>query len=224
MSIKENIKEFNHFLNSRDCRLVAVTKTRTTDEILEAYAAGQRDFGENKVQELRDKQPLLPADIRWHMIGHLQSNKVKYIAPYVHLIHSVDNIRLLTEIDRQALKHQRVIDCLLQVYIAREETKFGLSEEELYALIASDEFHRVRQVRVTGLMGMATFTEDMDQVRREFRHLRGLFDDIRQHHEAPNLVMRELSMGMSGDYRVAVEEGSTLVRIGTLLFGPRHYI
>jgi PLP dependent protein len=224
MPIKENIKEFHHFLNSRNCRLVAVTKTRSTDEILEAYAAGQRDFGENKVQELRDKQPLLPADIRWHMIGHLQSNKVKYIAPYVHLIHSVDNLRLLLEIDRQALRCGRVIDCLLQVYIAREETKYGLSEEELYALIASDEFCQARQVRVTGLMGMATFTEDMDQVRREFRYLKGLFEDLRRHRDAPNLVMRELSMGMSGDYRVAVEEGSTLVRIGTLLFGPRHYI
>ena len=224
MSIKDNIKEFVRFLNTYNCRLIAVSKTKSQEEIMLAYAAGQKDFGENRVQELREKQGVLPADIRWHMIGHLQSNKVKYIAPYIHLIHSVDNLGLLSEIDRQAKRNDRVIDCLLQVYIAREETKYGLSAEELHALIESDNFSKLENVRITGLMGMATLTDDMEQVRSEFHFLKSLFQDVRTRYQIPNLIMQELSMGMSGDYKIAVEEGSTMVRIGSLIFGPRVYI
>ena len=224
MSIKDNIKEFVRFLNTYNCRLVAVSKTKSPEEIMLAYEAGQRDFGENRVQELREKQGVLPADIRWHMIGHLQSNKVKYIAPYIHLIHSVDNFGLLSEIDRQAKRNERTIDCLLQVFIAREETKYGLSAEELHALIESDDFSKLANVRITGLMGMATFTDDTEQVRSEFHFLNSLFQDVRSRYRMPNLIMQEVSMGMSGDYKIAVEEGSTMVRIGSLIFGPRVYI
>ena len=224
MSIKENINEFVRFLNTYDCRLVAVSKTKSPEEIMLAYEAGQRDFGENKVQELREKQGVLPADIRWHMIGHLQSNKVKYIAPYIHLIHSVDNLGLLKEIDRQANRNDRPIDCLLQGYIAQEESKFGLSAEEVQALVESDDFPNLENVRITGLMGMATFTDDMKQVRSEFHFLNSLFQDLRTRYRMPNIIMQEVSMGMSGDYKIAVEEGSTMVRIGSLIFGPRVYI
>jgi pyridoxal phosphate enzyme (YggS family) len=196
-------------------QLVAVSKTKPAEEIMTLYTFGQRDFGENYVQELVDKQGSLPADIRWHFIGHLQSNKVKYIAPFVHLVHGVDSMRLLKEIDRQAARHGRVIDCLLQVHIAREETKFGLDAAELDQLMSGPDLSTLPNSRVRGLMGMASFTEDQGKVRAEFKGLKTLFDKYFQGGDDI------LSMGMSGDYTIAVEEGSTMVRIGSLLFGKR---
>ena len=196
-------------------QLVAVSKTKPAEEIMTLYSFGQRDFGENYVQELVDKQGSLPADIRWHFIGHLQSNKVKYIAPFVHLIHGVDSLRLLKEIDRQAARHGRVIDCLLQVHIAREETKFGLDAAELDQLMNGPDLSALQNIRVRGLMGMASFTEDQGKVREEFKGLKILFDKYFQGGDDI------LSMGMSGDYTIAMEEGSTMVRIGSLLFGKR---
>lgn len=202
--------------------LVAVSKTKPVEDILELYELGQRDFGENYVQELVDKQALLPKDIRWHFIGHLQSNKVKYIAPFVHLIHGVDSLKLLKEINKEAGKNNRIIDVLLQVYIAQEETKFGLDEEELKTLYNknSDGLHELRNVRISGFMGMASFSDDLQKVRGEFRYLKSLFD---WYADLPiaNCQLSILSMGMSGDYKIAVEEGSTMVRIGSLLFGAR---
>jgi pyridoxal phosphate enzyme (YggS family) len=199
--------------------LVAVSKTKPDEDIQALYDLGQRDFGENYVQELVDKQAELPADIRWHFIGHLQSNKVKYIAPFVHLIHGVDSLKLLKEIQKQAVKNNRVIDCLLQVHIAQEETKFGMNEAEIEEVKAC--MQGFTHLRIRGLMGMASFTEDSEKVRGEFRHLRRVFDAFRE----SSVVNREwfsvLSMGMSGDYRMAIEEGSTMVRIGSLLFGVR---
>jgi hypothetical protein len=196
-------------------KLVAVSKTKPAEDIKELYDLGQRDFGENYVQELVDKQAQLPSDIRWHFIGHLQSNKVKYISPFVHLIHGVDSLRLLKEIDRQASRSDRVISCLLQVFIAREETKFGLDEQELADIM---NVHReLKNVQVTGLMGMASFTEDPEKIRSEFHMLRSLFDRYFGAAAAPAI----LSMGMSGDYKIAMQEGSNMVRIGSLLFGKR---
>ncbi|HDS06946.1 MAG TPA: YggS family pyridoxal phosphate-dependent enzyme [Bacteroides sp.] len=202
--------------------LVAVTKTKPVETILEAYRAGHRDFGENRVQELMQKKESLPADIRWHMVGHLQSNKVKLLVPFVHMIHGVDSLKLLKVIEKESAENNRVTDVLLQVHIAREETKFGLSEEELDALLYSEEFGRVTHTRIRGLMGMATFTENREQVRREFRYLKGLFDRLRGSVFAGSDAFNQLSMGMSGDYRLALEEGSTMVRIGSLIFGPRN--
>jgi len=202
--------------------LVAVTKTKPVETILEAYRAGHRDFGENRVQELMQKKESLPADIRWHMVGHLQSNKVKLLVPFVHMIHGVDSLKLLKVIEKESAENNRVTDVLLQVHIAREETKFGLSEEELDALLYSEEFGRVTHTRIRGLMGMATFTENREQVRREFRYLKGLFDRLRVSVFAGSDAFNQLSMGMSGDYRLALEEGSTMVRIGSLIFGPRN--
>ncbi len=200
--------------------LVAVSKTKPVEDIRELYDAGQRDFGENYVQELADKQAVLPADIRWHFIGHLQSNKVKYIAPFVHLIHGVDSLKLLKEIDKQAGRLNKVIQVLLQVYIAREETKFGMDEAELDAALR--EARGLAHVCVGGLMGMASFSSDTELIRKEFRLLKALFDKYRQPY-ASNCEWNTLSMGMSGDYTMAVEEGSTMVRIGSLLFGERAY-
>jgi pyridoxal phosphate enzyme (YggS family) len=203
--------------------LVAVSKTKPVEDIRALYELGQRDFGENYVQELVDKQPQLPADIRWHFIGHLQSNKVKYIAPFVHLIHGVDSPRLLREIEKQAARHNRVIGCLLQVHIAREETKFGLDAAELEASMrmVHDEPHAFKHIRLRGLMGMASFTEDEGKVRDEFRGLKSLFDKYFGQAEASPDQHFYLSMGMSGDYKIAVREGSSMVRIGSLLFGRR---
>lgn len=198
--------------------LVAVSKTKPNEDIQELYNLGQRDFGENYVQELVDKEVVLPKDIRWHFIGHLQSNKVKYIAPFVHLVHGVDSFKLLQEINKQAAKHNRIIDCLFQVHIAQEETKFGMNETELEEALAG--VAALPNVRVCGLMGMASFSDDLKKVRGEFRFLKGLFDKCREW----SVVSGEwgiLSMGMSGDYKMAVEEGSTLVRVGSLLFGER---
>lgn len=205
-------------LNERKVRLVAVSKTKPVEDILALYDLGQRDFGENYVQELAEKQSLLPTDIRWHFIGHLQSNKVKYITGFVHLIHGVDSVKLLQEINRQALKHNRVIDCLLQVHIAKEESKFGMDEAELMNAFSECVENRMANAHVTGLMGMASFTDNTEQVRKEFAHLKELFDKC---NVAMNNSLQILSIGMSSDYAIAIEEGSNMVRIGSLLFGER---
>lgn len=201
-------------------KLIAVTKTKPVALLREAYDAGCRRFGENKVQEMADKQPQLPADVQWHLIGHLQTNKVKYIAPFVALIHSVDSLKLLQEINKQAAKHYRVIDCLLQIYIADEETKFGLLPDEAEALLNDSALDNLLNIRIVGLMALATNTNDDSQIRREFRGLKQLYDKLAQI-ERPMIQFAELSMGMSGDYRIAVEEGSTLVRVGSAIFGAR---
>ena len=216
MGIAENLKAVRESL-PEGVHLVAVSKTKSPDEILEAYRAGQRDFGENKVQELAGKYRALPRDIRWHMIGHLQRNKVRHIAGFVHLIHGVDSLRLLEEINRRGASENRVIDCLLQVHIAEESTKFGFGPNELGALLEGSELNRLNNVRIRGLMGMATFTDNQAQVRREFRKLKELYDRLFAADPRADI----LSMGMSGDYAVAVEEGSTMVRIGSSIFGTR---
>jgi PLP dependent protein len=223
MSIENNLEKYQGILNKYEARLIAVSKTKPKADLLQAYETGQRDFGENKVQELADKAQTLPKDINWHMIGHLQRNKVKYIAPFVKLIHSVDSDRLLKEINKQALKNDRVIDCLLQVYIAKEETKFGFSEDELKAYLLSEAFGELQNIRVTGLMGMATNTSDENQVREEFKMLKSISDRLKLKVEGENLHLSELSMGMTSDYQIALEEGSTMVRIGSAIFGARNY-
>lgn len=202
--------------------LVAVSKTKPVHMIQELYDAGQRDFGENKVQELMEKMPQLPSDIRWHLIGHLQKNKVKYIASFVHLIHSVDSLELLAEINKHGAKNNRIIPCLLQIYIAREDTKFGLDEDELFQLLHSQEFKSMKNVEIRGLMGMATMTENQEQIRSEFRKLKRMFDQIREQGLVQNANFTVLSMGMSSDYHLAIDEGSNMVRIGSLLFGSRN--
>jgi PLP dependent protein len=214
---KEAYEEIIKELQQKNVTLVAVSKTKPAEDILELYNLGQRDFGENYVQELADKYEQLPKNIRWHFIGHLQSNKVKYIAPFVHLIHGVDSENLLKEINKQALKNNRVIDVLLQVHIAQEETKFGFSEEELENVL----IRRYENVQIKGLMGMASFSDDMDKVRNEFRNLKTLFDKTHSPLTIDHSPFTILSMGMSGDYKTAVEEGSTMVRIGSLIFGER---
>jgi len=218
----EAYTQLNKELTSVNVILVAVSKTKPAEDIQTLYNAGQRDFGENYVQELVDKQAALPNNIRWHFIGHLQSNKVKYIAPFAHLVHGVDSIKLLKEINKQAEKNNRVISCLLQVHIAQEETKFGFDEQELLAINAT-ELAQLANVKVTGLMGMASFTEDVNKVREEFKYLKGLFDAFSSKMSAVNTSLSTLSMGMSSDYTIAVEEGSTMVRVGSLLFGAREY-
>ena len=205
------------------CTLVAVSKTHPADVIRQAYDAGHRIFGENKVQELLPKAEALPRDIEWHVIGHLQTNKVKYIVPFVSLIQSVDREKLLEEINKQAAKVDRNIDCLLQVHIAEEESKFGFSEEELITLVTSGVISKYNNVRVTGLMGMATFTSNHNQVRKEFGHLKTIFDQLKNRSLPENVKMNDLSMGMSGDYQLAIEAGSTMVRVGSAIFGQREY-
>ena len=216
-SITENLNDIKAQL-PEEVTLVAVTKTKSVEEIMEAYKAGHLVFGENKVQEMTQKWEVLPKDIQWHMIGHLQRNKVKYMAPFVSMIHGVDSLKLLKEIDKQAAKHNRVIDCLFQVHIAEEETKFGLSESELSLIIEDPEFKALRNVRIMGLMGMATFTDDMEKVRREFRNLKSIYSLVQK--KLTNICV--LSMGMSGDFQTAIEEGSTMVRIGSSIFGVRN--
>ena len=201
--------------------LVAVSKTKPVEDILALYELGHRDFGENYVQELTTKWEVLPKDIRWHFIGHLQSNKVKYIAPFVHLIHGVDSKKLLTEINKQAAKNNRVIQCLLQVHIAMEETKFGLDESELAELLRDETIAGLENVQVSGVMGMASFSDDMDLVRSEFRQLKNMFA-AQVKLTTGNIQLATLSMGMSADYKIAIEEGSTMVRVGSLLFGTRN--
>ncbi len=222
MVIKNNIATFTAHLAPYGARLVAVSKTHPVDKIKEAYACGQRLFGENKVQEMQEKHAQLPDDIEWHLIGHLQRNKVKYVAPFVALIHSVDSLPLLLEINKQGEKINRVIHCLLQVFIASEETKFGLDAGELMDLVRSPQIKNLTHIQIDGLMGMASFTQNKEQIRNEFRTLKKLFDDIRLLSLQSNIQMKELSIGMSSDYTLALEEGSTLVRVGTALFGERN--
>ena len=222
MSIAENIQQIEAEI-APNARLIAVTKTKPIEMLLEAYQAGFKRYGENKVQEMVGKYEQLPKDIEWHLIGHLQSNKVKYMASFVAMIHSVDSLKLLQEINKQAAKNNRVIDCLLQLFIAQEETKFGLSEEEALELLLSDELKAMQNVRIAGLRGMASNTEDENQVRLEFKKLKQFFERLNNQSQLfpSNVVLKEISMGMSGDYAIAVEEGSTLVRVGSAIFGSR---
>lgn len=203
--------------------LVAVSKTKPDEMILEAYEAGHRDFGENKVQDLAAKKDRLPEDIRWHFIGHLQSNKVKYLSPFVHMIHGVDSLKLLGVINKSALQNQRTIDCLLQLHIAQEDTKFGLSGEEVFELLSSDRFREMKNIRIRGLMGMASYTENQEQIRNEFQGLKLIFDELKATVFQNAAYFDQRSFGMSGDYQLAVAEGSTMVRVGSLIFGARNY-
>ena len=221
MSIAQNLLQIKSHLPNH-VTLVAVSKTKPVADLLEAYNAGQRIFGENKIQEMTEKWEQMPKDIQWHMIGHVQTNKVKFMAEYVSLIHGVDSLKLLQEINKQALKHHRVIDCLLQIYIADEETKFGLDENELVELLTSNEFKELQNIRIVGLMGMATFTDNQNQIKEEFEHLKEIFDNTNKL-ETLNLKLETLSIGMSGDYKLAIECGSTMVRIGSSIFGNRNY-
>lgn len=221
MGIKANLESVKSTFQNPDCLLVAVSKTKPIEDLREAYEAGIRDFGENKVQEIQEKQLQLPADVHWHMIGHLQSNKVKYIAASVHLIHGVDSFKLLQEINKQGKKIDRVIPCLLQIHIAEEETKFGFDRVELEEMVNTAEFKELTHVRVSGLMGMATYTQDAAQVRKEFRELKQLFEELKTRILPGFVELKEISMGMSGDYLIAQEEGSTMVRIGSAIFGSR---
>ncbi|MBT9393751.1 YggS family pyridoxal phosphate-dependent enzyme [Hymenobacter sp. NST-14] len=219
--IKENLDRIQQELTGTNARLVAVTKTHPVEVLQAAYDAGARIFGENRVQEMAAKQPALPADVEWHLIGHLQTNKVKYIAPFVHTIQSIDSLKLLLEIEKQAAKADRVIEGLLQFQIADEETKTGLSLPEAEEILRSAEFQALRHVRLTGVMGVATNTPDQDQLRREFRQLRGYFDKLKSLYFAEEPTFREVSMGMSSDYGLALREGSTLIRVGSAIFGSR---
>ena len=219
MSIASNLNTIKTSLPEH-VTLVAVSKTKPVSDLMQAYEAGQRIFGENKIQEMSDKHEQMPKDIQWHMIGHVQSNKVKIMAPFVSLIHGVDSLKLLQEINKQALKNNRIIDCLLQIHIAEEETKFGLDENELNELISSSEFKEMKNIRTLGLMGMATFTEDQNQIKKEFQHLKSIFDSIKTL-QTENCKLNTISMGMSGDYQLAIECGSTMVRIGSSIFGGR---
>lgn len=225
MAIAEQISLINKQLNDSNARLIVVTKTRSIEELQETYAAGAIEFGENRVQEMVEKQAVLPKDILWHQIGHLQTNKVKYIAPFVHLIHSVDSLNLLKEINKQAAKNERLIDCLLQIYIATEESKFGLDFAEAEALLEDPAFAELRHIRIVGLMGMASFTADEKQIRQEFQSLADFFQKLKNNKTGVSTGLVEwieLSMGMSGDYLIAAELGATLVRVGSAIYGPRH--
>ncbi|SDX14271.1 hypothetical protein SAMN05216556_11844 [Aequorivita viscosa] len=215
MNISENLKELKKELPD-NVSLVAVTKTKPIGDIMEAYNAGHRVFGENKVQEMESKWQEMPKDIEWHMIGHVQRNKVKYMAPFVSLIHAVDSLRLLREINKEARKNDRVINCLLQIKIAEEDSKFGMDKTEALQLLDSNDFKKFENIKIIGLMGMATFTDDEKQVSNEFRSLKTLFDSIKEKHNMP-----VLSMGMSGDYKLAIKNGSNMVRVGSAIFGER---
>ena len=221
MSIADNIKRLKNETDTIKVQLIAVSKTKPEEEIMEAYNAGQRVFGENMVQELVDKYEHLPKDIEWHLIGHLQSNKVKYIASFIRMIQSVDSLKLLQEIDKHAQKHNRVIDCLLQVYIADEETKYGLGFDETIELLRSEEFATLKNVRTRGLMGIATNTENEKQIKEEFYELKTFFDGVKQSFFRKGASFDTLSMGMSSDYKIAIEQGSNMVRLGSTIFGQR---
>ena len=224
MSIAESVSFFNQKLEGTNCRLVAVSKTHPESLIQEAYDAGQRIFGENKAQEMTAKHENLPQDIEWHMIGHLQTNKVKYIAPFVHTIQSVDSLKLLEEIEKQAAKNNRKINCLLQIYIAEEESKFGLSEAEATEILQSESYKNMQHVQISGVMGIATNTENQDQLRKEFANLRKTFENLKRTFSPGNdSVFKEISMGMSSDYELAIAEGSTYIRVGSAIFGNRNY-
>lgn len=221
MSIAYNLAEIKKKL-PQHVTLVAVSKTHPAEVLMEAYQAGQRDFGENKIQEMADKAAQLPNDIRWHFIGHVQTNKIKYMAPFVYLVHGVDREKVLQELNKEAAKNNRIINCLLQVHIAREETKFGFSTDELKQLLTENLIEKYPHVRICGLMGMATFTDNEEQVRNEFRELKSLFNEAFTQILQPS-AFNTLSMGMSGDYTTAIQEGSNMVRIGTAIFGERDY-
>ena len=225
MAIAEQISLINKQLNDSAARLIVVTKTRSLEELQETYAAGAIEFGENRVQEMVEKQAVLPKNILWHQIGHLQTNKVKYIAPFVHLIHSVDSLSLLKEINKQGAKNNRVIHCLLQIFIATEESKFGLDFAEAETLLADPAFAEMEHIRIVGLMGMASFTENESQIRTEFQSLADFFQQLKNNKTGVSTGLvewTELSMGMSGDYLIAAELGATLVRVGSAIYGPRH--
>lgn len=219
MSIKTNLQNIKKTVPEH-VTLVAVSKTKPVSDLLEAYNAGQRVFGENKIQEMVDKHDTMPKDIEWHMIGHIQRNKVKYMAPFVSLIHGVDNFKLLKEINKQAEKHDRIIDCLFQIKIASEESKFGMTIEEAIAITNSDEFSALKNIRITGVMGMATFTNDKTEVKKEFTLLKSIFNTLKKQ-KTHNFKPEIISMGMSGDYTLAIECGSTMVRVGSSIFGSR---
>jgi pyridoxal phosphate enzyme (YggS family) len=224
MSIAQEIAKIQSELTPYSTKLIVVTKTRSIDELLSVHACGTLDFGENRVQEMVEKQSQLPQDIRWHQIGHLQTNKVKYIAPFVHLIHSVDSWSLLVEINKQAAKNNRIIPCLLQMYIAQEDTKFGLDKQEAIEILQNPALAQLENIQIIGLMGMASFTADTDQIKQEFMQLKGLFENFKSQHtgvESKRVAWNEISMGMSGDYLLAAQEGSTMVRVGSAIFGPR---
>lgn len=222
MTIAEQIKNITSSLPATT-RLIAVSKTKPVEDIQEAYDAGQRVFGENKALEMRDKHEALPKDIEWHFIGHLQTNKIKYIIPYVSLIHSIDSLNLLKEVNKEAAKKCRRVDCLLQFHIAQEDTKFGLSYDEAEELLSSTEYKQMENIRIVGVMGMATFTDNREQVSVEFGSLRTIFDRLKQEYFSAEDWFCELSMGMSDDYSLAIEQGSTLVRVGSAIFGKRNY-
>jgi pyridoxal phosphate enzyme (YggS family) len=222
MDIAENINKYLREIGERNCKLVAISKRKPLSIILEAYKAGHRIFGENKVQELMEKASELPQDIEWHMVGHLQTNKVKYIAPFVSLIHSVDSYKLLKEINKQGAKNNRVIPCLLQIHIAEEETKFGLVESELPGLLTDIINSNFNFIKIVGLMGMATYTSEEEIIRNEFRQLKNILDSAASRYKHDRIDLKELSIGMSGDYKIAIEEGSTMIRIGTGVFGARN--
>ncbi len=217
-SIEKNL-QYLHTILPKDVTLVAVSKTKPVSDIMEAYQSGQRIFGENKIQEMTHKWEELPNDIQWHMIGHVQTNKVKYMAPYVHTIHAVDSYKLLKEINKQAKKHNRVINCLLQIKIATEENKYGLSQADALQLLAAEEIKDLSNISITGLMGMATFTENEEQLNSEFKKISAFFEKVKIN--TPSI--KTLSIGMSGDYKIAIQCGSTMVRIGSAIFGVRNY-
>ncbi|TDD97992.1 YggS family pyridoxal phosphate-dependent enzyme [Flavobacterium cellulosilyticum] len=219
MSIAQNLLKIKSTL-PENVTLVAVSKTKPIPDLMEAYDAGQRIFGENKIQEMAEKWEAMPKDIEWHMIGHVQTNKVKFMGPFVNLIHGVDSSKLLAEINKQAKKNNRIIDCLLQIHIAEEETKFGLDEMELNEILTSKAFEEMKNIRIVGLMGMATFTDNQNQIKKEFTHLKLIFDKLKPLN-TNNCQLNTISMGMSGDYKLAIECGSTMVRIGSSIFGGR---
>ena len=220
--IKENLERINATIPS-GVTLVAVSKTKPVSDVQEAYNAGQRVFGENHALEMRDKHEALPKDIQWHFIGHLQTNKIKYIIPFVTLIHSIDTANLLEAVNKEARKHDRIVNCLLQFHIAQEETKFGLDLSEARQLLESETFKQMENIRICGVMGMATFTDDEVEIRKEFKHLKDIFDTLKKDYFADQPQFKERSMGMSEDYPIAIEEGATLVRVGSKIFGPRNY-
>ncbi len=220
MSIKENLIDFSKQI-PKTVQLIAVSKTKPNEDIMEAYHAGHRSFGENKIQDLRKKAEELPKDIRWHYIGHLQTNKIKYIAPFIHMIEAIDSLKLLAAINKEALKNKRTIDVLLQFHIAEEESKFGLDQNEAEQILQDESFQSLKNIRVCGVMGMASYTDDKDQIRSEFAHLRQIFNHLKDNYFQENDAFKEISMGMSNDYQIAIEEGSSMIRIGTAIFGLR---
>ncbi|MFT4612465.1 MAG: pyridoxal phosphate enzyme (YggS family) [Glaciecola sp.] len=221
MDIEQNLNNIKSQI-PKEVTLVAVSKTKPVSDLMEAYSAGQRIFGENKIQEMAVKYEEMPKDIEWHMIGHVQRNKVKYMADFVSLIHGVDSFKLLNEINKQALKHDRVINCLIQIKIAEEDSKFGMSSQDAKELLISEEFKKLKNISITGLMGMATFTDDIKQVTQEFNRLKTTFDDLKVL-PPTNCELQIISMGMSGDYKLAIDCGSTMIRVGSSIFGVRNY-